>query len=323
MYEIESLWNQFDIFRQTEVKCEEKIVKTDIYRCNCGGKKVFNGDEMPTCTLCGEVAYIYITDTAEWASGLDDSGKVTDHSRCGAPQDLDLFSSQWGSASIIFKQGKQTYSQKRMAKINFHLSMNHRDRALFHAYKDIERPAKDVLNLTDSIVRDAKVLYRKFNCEKLTRGAIRSGIKANCVMYACKLSNVPRTTKEIADAFDIPTRDISRTAQIFKETILGETTATPKPSITRSSDVVHRLLNSFNLGSDRQIRIKCIRMCKKLDNCTTLMSKTPSSIASVVVLLSLGPLTTKQDVCEKCGISMPTLSKIEALVKAYLEETPD
>jgi transcription initiation factor TFIIIB Brf1 subunit/transcription initiation factor TFIIB len=139
-------------------------------------------------------------------------------------------------------------------------------------------------------------------------------------MYACKLSNIPRTTKEIADAFDIPTRDISRTAQLFKETILGETQK--KLSVTRSADVVHRLLNSFNLGGDRQIRINCIKLCKKLDNCTTLMSKTPSSIASVVILLSLGSLTTKQDVCEKCSISMPTLVKIEALAKAYLEESP-
>jgi len=200
--------------------------------------------------------------------------------------------------------------------------MNHKDRALFHAYAQIERAAKDTLNLSDTVVRDAKVLYKKFNTEKLTRGAIRTGIKANCVMYACKLANLPRTTKEIADAFDIPTKDISRTAQLFRETILGESTNS-KPSVTRSIDVVHRLLNSFNLNGDNRVRIKCMKMCKRLDNCTSLMSKTPSSIASVVVLLSLGTLTTKQDVCEKCGISMPTLTKIEAIAKAYLEETPE
>jgi hypothetical protein len=31
-------------------------------------------------------------------------------------------------------------------------------------------------------------------------------------------------TKEIADAFEIPSKDISRTSQMFRETILGETT---------------------------------------------------------------------------------------------------
>jgi len=64
-------------------------------------------------------------------------------------------------------------------------------------------------------------------------------------------------------------------------------------------------------------------MCRDLDNCPALMSKTPSSIASVVVLLSLGSITSKQDVCEKCNISMPTLTKIEGIAKAYLEGTTD
>jgi hypothetical protein len=52
------------------------------------------------------------------------------------------------------------------------------------------------------------------------------------------------------------------------------------------------------------------------------MGKTPSSIASAVILTVLGPLTTKQEICEKCEISMPTLNKIETLLKAYLEENP-
>ena len=317
MYEIESLWNQFDIFRQTEVKCEEKIVKTDIYRCNCGGKKVFNGDEMPTCTLCGEVAYIYITDTAEWASGLDDSGKVTDHSRCGAPQDLDLFSSQWGSASIIFKQGKQTYSQKRMAKINFHLSMNHRDRALFHAYKDIDEAAKTILNIPDSIARHAKILYRYFNSSKLTRGAVRTGIKANCLLYACKNGNIPRTTKEIADAYGIPTKDVSRTADMFRDIIM--TTTSQHVKTTRASDIIPRLINLFDIGSNKRIyTIKCNKMCEKLENCIELMSKTPNSVASVVIMIVLE--LSKQEVCKVCKISMPTINKIEIIVKKHLED---
>ena len=321
MEDLDEIWEYFETTRRIETST--KKVSSQFF-CECSGVKVLGTDNLPVCTKCGLVESSVIDESPEWTSGVSEDGVSKDPSRCGnLASDTELFSSSWGTGTVISTHNVPSYAMRRMAMINFHSSMNHRDRSLFHAYKDIERPAKDVLNLTDSIVRDAKVLYRKFNCEKLTRGAIRSGIKANCVMYACKLSNVPRTTKEIADAFDIPTRDISRTAQIFKETILGNTTATPKPNITRSSDVVHRLLNSFNLGSDRQIRIKCIRMCKKLDNCTMLMSKTPSSIASVVVLLSLGSLTTKQDVCEKCGISMPTLSKIEAIVKAYLEETPE
>ena len=210
---------------------------------------------------------------------------------------------------------------RRMARINFHSSMNHKDRSLFHAYKDIDEASMNkALNLSDAVIKDAKVMYRKFNGAKLTRGAIRLGIKANCVLYACKLSNFPRTTKEVADAFGIPTKDISRTSNIFRETILSDVQKS-NSTITRPIDVVHRLLNTFNI-SDRLLKVKCMKMCKHLEECVPLMGKTPTSIASIVILIILGEKTNKPEICEKCGISMPTLNKIESLTKAYLEENP-
>ena len=326
MTETESLWDQFDIFRQTELKGKEKIVEeTDIYRCKCGGTKVFNRDGMPTCTSCGVVGYIHVTDTAEWASGLDDSGKVTDHSRCGAPQDLELFSSQWGSATMLFKQGKQSYSQKRLAKINFHLSMNHRDRALFHAYKDIDEAAKTVLNIPDAVARHAKILYRYFNSSKLTRGAVRTGIKANCLLYACKNGNIPRTTKEIADAYGIPTKDVSRTADMFRDIIMAADMSTMALTVpqtvktTRPADIIPRLISLFDIGlNKRAYTIKCNKICEKLENCIELMGKTPNSIASVVIMTVLE--LSKQEVCKVCKISMPTINKIEIIVKKHLED---
>jgi transcription initiation factor TFIIB len=50
------------------------------------------------------------------------------------------------------------------------------------------------------------------------------------------------------------------------------------------------------------------------------MSKTPNSVASTVIYLVLKGEFTKTDVCEKCGISIPTLNKIETIIKKYLEE---
>ena len=322
--EEEEAWAIFEEFRKPIPKCVAPKSFEGEFFCKCGGLKVIGQDNSPVCTKCGVIESIYVDISPEWTNGVSESGVSKDQSRCGnLASDTELFSTSWGTGTVISTYNAPSYAMRRMARINFHSSMNHKDRALFHAYKDLERAAKDVLLMSDTIVRDAKVLYKKFNQEKLTRGAIRSGIKANCVMYACKLANFPRTTKEVADAFNIPTRDISRTAQMFRETILGETAPPCSPTVTRSIDVVHRLLNSFDLAGNRQIRVKCMKMCRQLDNCTTLMSKTPSSIASVIILLSLGSLTTKQDVCEKCSISMPTLTKIEAIAKAYLEEKPE
>ena len=292
--------------------------KVNEYMCkSCSTLKIFNPDGLPTCPQCGIVDLNYLDDSPEWISSVAEDGTVNDAARCGMPQDLELYSEKWGTGTMINTRGA-SYAMRRAAMINFHSSMNHRDRALFHAYKDIDFAAVQNLNIPDCAVRDAKIMWRKFTGDKLTRGAIRKGIKANCVLYACKLNKISRTTREIADAFGIPTKDISRTSQIFREVILPEPETTG-PKITTPHDVIHRLLNLFELQDKRAWRMKCLRMADDLHNCVQLMGKTPTSVASLIILKVLGERVTKQEVCQKCNISIPTLNKIEIIVNKYLE----
>lgn len=315
MCDIDAAWADFELSREPPPTSNQL---NNVYFCTCGGTKVTCSDNVPVCSSCGAVELYVIDDTAEWTSGVSEGGVVSDPARCGLPVDNELFSEQWGAGLVIQSRGA-SYAFKRMAKISFHSSMNHRDRSLFHAYKDIERAAIDNLNLTVAIVRDAKIFYKKFNAEKLTRGAIRSGIKANCVIAACKLANVSRTTKEIADAFEIPPKDISRTAQLFRETILGETTHV----VTKPGDIACRMLNDFEIEYKlkNKIRIKCRQLSEKLVLCVALMGKNPVSVAAVTILYATEGVIQKSEICKLCKVSLPTLNKIEGIVKEYLEET--
>ncbi|MDB4588582.1 transcription initiation factor IIB family protein [bacterium] len=311
-----------DIWADFEASLPKPTISNERYNefiCKCGGTKVFGCENLPTCTSCGIVDSMYLDDSPEWTSGVSEDGVSNDPSRCGNMiADQDLFSSTWGVGTVIQANRGSSYAMKRMARINFHSAMNHKDRALFHAYQDIERAALTVLELPQEVVKSAKVLYKKFNSEILTRGAIRTGIKANCVLYACKIANVPRTTREIADAFSIPTKDISRTSNMIKSVILGEQKENTQPSkVTRPADVIGRLLNEFGF-IDGKTRMKCIKICKSLENCVPLMSKTPNSIASAVILHILGESTSRSEVCSKCNISAPTLVKIENIVKQHI-----
>ena len=220
----------------------------------------------------------------------------------------DLFSDNWGKGTII--KGNSTFEHKRMAKINFHMSMNHKDRALYHAYRDIDEACH---TLPECVRKDAKHMYKKFNEEKLTRGAVRLGIKANCVLYACRLAKHPRTTKEIADMFGIQSRDISRTTQMFKENIEGDT---KKNYVTKSFDVLQRLLNNFEVTKEE--RLECIKLCDKTEDCVHLMSKNPNSVASAIIYIVIGHRVPKHETCEKCSVSVPTLNKIETLARKHL-----
>lgn len=305
-----AIWSDIDHLlkqKDNEIKPVNKHFCTE-----CSGVKIISPEGLPTCSECGLVEDRFVDDTAEWTSGVTDDGRVNDPSRCGNPNaNPELFSQNWGKGTIIATQRSSTYENKRMAKINFHMSMNHKDRSLFHAYRDIDEACHI---LPETVLKDAKMMYRKFNDGKLTRGAVRLGIKANCVLYACRLAQHPRTTKEIADMFGIQPKDISRTTQIFKDTIMG---ITEKNYVTKAHDVMQRLLNSFEITKEQ--RLKCNRMCIATDDCVELMSKTPNSIASAIIYIVLSPNISKSHVCEKCSVSVPTLNKIENIVKKHLE----
>lgn len=318
MTDIDAIWDELDGFMcSSEIKKETRDVD---YTCKeCNAPKVIMDNRMLTCSKCGLVDKYCLDDSPEWISNVTEDGQVNDMARCGMPQDLELFSEQWGTSSIINTRGA-SYKNRRLAMINFHGSMNHKDRALFHAYKDFDMACSQNLNLCDSVIRHAKILYRKFNKEKLTRGAVRTGIKANCVLYSCKINKVSRTTKEIADAFGIPCKDISRTSQIFKDTLLENKKKDTNVVCTTPSDVIHRLLNEFEIADKRFWRVKCIKLADQLQDCVPLMGKTPTSVGTVIILKVLKDMFSKSTICEKCKVSIPTINKIEIIVNKHLED---
>lgn len=303
---MEEIWKQVDLLTN---KTEEPKID-DQYFCACGGVKSFQY-EFPTCTNCGRVDDVFVSDEAEWIGGPDSED---DPSRVGIPVNTVLYSDNWGIGTLIVGR-----SCKRMAKISLHSSMNHRDRALHHAYNQFDNICKGKLNLNENVINQAKVIYRKFNEEKLTRGAIRAGVKANCVLHACNIHGVSRSLKEIADAFDIPVKDISRTNEIFKD-VTGEETGT-----TFSSDIISRLFNNVKFIPENEkgrVRMKIIHACEKSQNDPALMGKTPKGVASAIIFKTLNAFGYKVDrefVAKICEVSVPTLVKIEKICDQVLE----
>ena len=309
--EIQLSWDQYDSMIRECQPDEKPTDEYSHYLCKfCGGLKVFDHAELPVCGTCGIMDFEFLSEEAEWGSGIDNDGTVTDGSRCGAPSS-DFFSSSWNIGSKISTHGYSTYAEKKMARIHFHGSMNHKDRSLFHAYAEIERIASK-LNCSTVIIDAAKYLYKDFNSKKLTRGDVRAGIKANCIFLACKQNNVPRTTKEIADACGIDTKYMGRTAQILEETVHsgGQTITMPK-------DIIPRILSALNV-QDGKFKCKCVKLCSTIERHKNLMGKTPSGIAAAIVYIMLED--HKTEICKAASISVATLNKMERTIREIISE---
>ena len=278
------------------------------------GSRVLNEDGIPVCVTCGRTDWAYVSDEPEWNGNGD--GEGPDMCRVGAPVNTTLYSGAWGAGTMISTKGA-TYAEKRMSRINFHTSMNHKDRSLHHAYEDLDRIGKDVLSLPDTVMMQAKIMYRKFNENKLTRGAVRVGIKANCIARACSDSRVPRTTQEIANAFNIPTSDISRTTDIFREVVPEVTVVS---AVTKPSDLVARIFGEVTCVPETErgrVRQKVIQACRDHEKSPRMMGKTPKGVVSAVLyvtLTGLGFEVDKEEIRRICDVSMPTLNKLEKMI---------
>jgi len=313
---LDRAWSDFASLRGAGEVVDERLPSE--FLCEfCGGPKVFDGVEidLPVCRDCGRVDDSYICEEPEWRSGGD--GETADPSRVGAPVNTDHFSAAWGQTTYMTLNRGATYATRRLARINQHASMNHKDRALFHAYAELDRIGKGELGLTEAVMYSAKIKYKAFNEAVLTRGAVRNGIKANCVFQACREAGVARTTQEIADAFGIPPRDLSRTFDMYQEQV-PETVV----HVTTPADLICRFFNEVKgvpEGERGRIKMKIISKCKSLEDKVELMGRTPKAIACAVmasVLKEFPGAPSRAELCRICDISVPTLSKIEALLNS-------
>ena len=289
------------------------------WECECGGLKMFNDDGLPTCRECGRAEFSYMSDEPEWRGGADNDGTGGgDPSRVGAPSNLDHFSAAWNTGTIMNAPRAANSTMKRLVRINFHLSMNHKDRSLFHAYAEMDRIGKQVLGLQDNVMYAAKIKYKQFSESVLTRGAVRTGVKANCVFQACKEFGVARTTQEIASAFEIDGRDLARTTEKFLDT-----SPEVKVTVTTPADLISRFFNNVQCVPDAErgrAKMRIVSLCKKLEDSAGLQGRTPKAVACAVMWVVLKERgITKADLCKICDVSVPTLTKLEAIVAKDLK----
>jgi transcription initiation factor TFIIB len=318
-------WSVFEIYRNEGQSKDDPRFE---FLCkHCGGVKVYDGQDefgssidLPTCTTCGAVDESWINDEPEWRTGGESEGP--DPTRVGAPENLDHFSEVWNLGTTIQYAG---FGSKNFMKVNTlkrrqtHCNANHKDRSLFHAYVGMDKVGKDVLGLTDNVMYLAKVKYRKFNENVLTRGAVRTGVKANCIFQACRELGLARTKQEIATAFGIPPRDISRTFEIYQEQ-LPETDV----HVITPADLVPRVFSSVTHVPELErgrVKAQIVKACNSLDECVELMGRTPKAIVCAVMFhmfAKLGHPISKAEICRICDVSGPTLAKIDGIVKGLI-----
>eukprot|EP00126_Sphaerothecum_destruens_P004040 Sdes_comp17928_c0_seq1m7183 len=154
------------------------------------------------CEQCGTVVGDRVIDVkSEWRTfGNTGDKENSDPNRVGAEQNPLL--EHLGLSTTISKvSGKKSAAGgsaediKSMSRLN-KVSVSLGDRNLLSGFKELTVMA-DRINLPQTIVNRAQVIYSNPEVQKLLRGRASDAMVAACLYLACRWEKVPRTFKEI------------------------------------------------------------------------------------------------------------------------------
>jgi transcription initiation factor TFIIB len=320
------VWELYECAKR-ECSVESESTDDPMYCSSCKTSGKLHEDHQNgiiVCTNCGVIKESDIIDTRpEWQFNMEDASFKKDPSRCGVPINPLLEKS---STSTMIVSNKNFF----MKKLHNQMSMDYVERSRYHVFEKINKYAGDIGHLTPNIIEQAKYYYKILSERKLSRGNIRCGLIACCIIHACKYYNVSRSLQEISKMTDVSISILNKTNKDFikiMSDILTETYSTHTETYffqaTDSVDLIPRYCNQ--LGLNKKDEIKLIKECNKLDTLLkkhcVLDCKTPSGISTGIMIYVNQYLElpfTKNDVSKMFNISIVTINKIVNIINEFL-----
>ncbi len=268
------------------------------------------------CSDCGVVNEIHVDKNTIFNKDIDDKS----NSSYGCPTNFFFPKSALGTKikckgynriSALQKQGQMPYKEKSLME---------------ELYK-IQDKCKQY-NITQTVIDTAKILYKKVNDSKHTKGnrkgksrimrcINRRSMIAACVFYACKLQNEPRSPKEIADIYSLEIKHVNRGYRKFIDYINVEELFNQFTS-SKSTDFIKRFASKLEMNEQHiKIAIDISNNINRLDLAST---HEPPSVAAGCLLLVVNIYNlaiNKKQISDVFGISDVTISKTYRRIWPY------
>jgi transcription initiation factor TFIIB len=193
--DLSSCWNILEDFKQ-----ELNNIEINNEVCSCGSSEIIVEETMQICKQCYSVIGRVIDSSAEWRYYGADDNRDGDPSRCGLPTNTLLPQSSLGS--MIGGSKNDNIDIKRIRMYQLWNSMPYYERTLWNVFEKLTSNTSNN-GIPQKVIDDAKVLYKRAAEKKISRGDNKEGLIASCIYHSCMINNVPRSSKEIAEMFNI------------------------------------------------------------------------------------------------------------------------
>lgn len=200
----EDIWKEFDTLKES--KFENLNLSSNI--CNdCKSNKVIVDIKgASVCEDCGTVKGFALDKNPEWINCEDGGGE---NDRCG------------NATSYFFPQSSlgtniKSHKYDKVKMVHDWSQMPYKERSLYEVFQYIDSKC-DKKGVVKSIIDNAKILYKHISDIKcangksiIIRGLNRKSLISACVYNGAKNQGLPRTTKEIADIFDLTVKQVTK-----------------------------------------------------------------------------------------------------------------
>lgn len=205
--------------------------------------------------------------------------------------------------------------------------MPYKEKSLMDELKKIQEKCKQY-GITQKIIDSAKILYKKINDSKHTKGERkgknrimrcinRKSMIAACVFYACNLQKEPRSPKEIADIYSLEIKHVNRGCKKFMDYIDYNDFSAQFYS-SKSSDFIKRFSNKLEM-KENYIK-KALDISNNIHKLDLASTHEPPSVAAGCLLLVVNLYNldiNKKKISEIFGISDVTISKTYRRIYPY------
>lgn len=315
-FDFENIWQQLESLKANDEELLNNEEDENAVIC-CVNEKCtsttysFEGNDY-VCTGCSMVQNKIMDTNAEWRFYGSEDNKSSNPTRCGMPVNHFMPKSSIGSVIGMENTANKFFQYTRMRKYHLWNSMPYKERSLFNILNNINVQAGNC-GLSQTIIDDAKVLYKKISEEKISRGDNRNGLIASSIYMSCKSNHVPRSAKEVAKMFNLNISTMTKGCKKFNEIMnINYNASTPE-------DFIKRFCSKLNRPD---IIETCLFVIKKAEEYSIVAENAPPSIAAGVIYLvsNAGRQTiTKKHISKICEISEVTINKCYKKLSTYTE----
>ena len=310
--DIWDLFNDFDDIKlstQKECKNTTKDCYNKCYNKECNSLNISLHDNTYICDDCNTLQDKFIDTQAEWRYYGSDDTKKSDPTRCGMP--VNSLLPELSLGSVISNEYTSSYHMYQIRKYQKWNSTSYRERSLYEIIDNITLNASNS-GISQTIIDEAKLLYKDISTKKISRGSNRNGLIASSVYMSCKKHKVPRSAKEIAKVFNIDVTTMTKGCKKFHDITKSNVIC------SNPEDFIIRFCCNLNI-SDKYLEL-CKSIITKADEYSVVSENAPPSIAAGIIFLvsNLCDIKiNKKDISKNCDISEVTINKCYKKLNKY------